>query len=66
MMINEEDKPVMALGTAFAASTIAFTICYALGKTILRDAPVSFIIAVAFSLVALRVVYVRCIRSSST
>jgi hypothetical protein len=65
-MITDEDKPVMALGTAFAASTIVFTIFYAIGKTLLRDAPVAFIIAVAFSLVALRVVYTRCLRASSS
>jgi hypothetical protein len=60
MMIDDEDKSVLALASAFAVSTVAFILCYAVGKQTLRDVPAAFIVAVAFSLVALRVVYVRC------
>lgn len=60
MNFDDSDKAMMALGCAFAASTLVFAITYAVGKSALHDVPAAFIIALSISLVALRLVYVQC------
>lgn len=57
---DDPDRSAMALGCAFAASTLVFAITYAIGKSALRDVPAAFIIALSISLVALRLVYLQC------